>query len=57
LSATEGRVVAKIGLTFLALGLLVGLFPQALAFPLAAVLLWFGCGLLMRAWRLRRGGA
>jgi len=57
LSATEGRVVAKIGLTFLAVGLLVGLFPRALVFPLAGVLLWLGCGLLLRAWRLRRGGA
>lgn len=57
LSATEGRVIAKIGLTFLALGLIVGLFPRLLVFPLVGVLLWLGCGLLLRAWRLRKGGA
>lgn len=57
LNATEGRVVAKIGLSFLVLGLLIGFFPSLLALPVAAALLWFGCGLLARAWRLRKDAA
>lgn len=57
LSATEWRVVGKIGLSFLAVALLIGLFPRAFVLPLAAVLAWFGLGLLARAWRLRRAGS
>lgn len=59
LSATEGRVVAKIGLFLLGLALLLGLFPKLLALPVVATLAWLGCGLLLRAWRLRKdlGGA
>jgi cardiolipin synthase len=54
LSVTEGRVIAKIGLFFLALALLIGFFPQALAWPLVLALAWLGSGLLLRAWRLSR---
>jgi cardiolipin synthase len=54
LSATESRVIAKIGIAFLALALLFGFFPKAVVFPVALALAWLGSGLLLRAWRLAR---
>lgn len=54
LSVTEGQVIAKIGVFFLALALLIGFFPRAVVFPVALALVWLGTGLLLRAWRLSR---
>lgn len=55
LSVTEGRVVAEIGLAFLALAALIGLLPGVLIWPIVAALVWLGGSLLLRAWRLSVG--
>ncbi|MEK0085754.1 phospholipase D-like domain-containing protein [Benzoatithermus flavus] len=55
LSATESRVIAKIGVVFLMLACSIFLFPRAVVFPVAFALAWLGWGLLLRAWRLARG--
>lgn len=56
LSATEGRPLAKLGLTLLALALAVGFLPALIVVPVVAALAWLGGSLLFRAWRLRREG-
>jgi cardiolipin synthase A/B len=56
LSATEAPHVATVGAALLALGALAWLFPRAVIWPLVAILAWRGVTLLLRAWRLRRGG-
>jgi cardiolipin synthase A/B len=52
----EARIVGLIGAVLLALAVVAILWPQVLAWPLAALLAWIGGALVARAWPLHRAG-
>jgi cardiolipin synthase len=54
LGPIEARLSATTGLALLALAALFAVFPQALAFPLAALAAWAGVALLYRGYALHR---
>jgi cardiolipin synthase len=54
LGPAESRVMVGGGLLLFAFGLLAVLWPRVVALPLAALALWVGSALLLRAWGLRR---
>ncbi|WGF87555.1 phospholipase D-like domain-containing protein [Marinivivus vitaminiproducens] len=53
LSATETQVVAKIGLSLLAIAFIAFALPGILIYPVVISLAWLGIWLIVRAWRLR----
>lgn len=57
LSPMEGRVLFAIGFFIFALAVLIAAVPEVVIVPLVAALAWFAGSLLLRAWRLRKGGA
>jgi cardiolipin synthase len=54
LGPAEARIMAMAGTALLALALLAAFWPRVIAVPLAAVALWLGVTLLVRAWSLHR---
>jgi cardiolipin synthase len=50
----ESRLMAGGGVLLLALAALFAAFPRLLAYPLVAVMIWFGLALLLRSYKLRR---
>jgi uncharacterized membrane protein HdeD (DUF308 family) len=52
--ASPGWMFCLLGLNFIALGLLILLFPQLLAYLVAGFLLFNGIVLLAVAWKFRR---
>jgi len=54
LDAVEARMTMGTGFALLLAAVTVALFPQALAYPLAAIAAWVGIALLSRSYRLRR---
>jgi cardiolipin synthase len=54
LAPTEARIVGLTALILLVVGVVAVLWPRLLAWPLAAILLWLGTLLLVRAVRLYR---
>jgi len=54
LGPAEASLLALAAAALLLLGLAAILFPRVVAVPLAAVLLWVGVSLLVKALRLRR---
>ncbi len=50
----EASLAGRAGALLLALGVSTALLPRLVAFPLAAVVLWLGLALLVKAYRLRR---
>src|SRR5690348_6231798 len=52
----EARIAIISGLLLLAIAILSGFFPRVLAYPLAALLVWFAAALLLRGYRLKRQG-
>lgn len=53
LSATETKVVAKIGVSLLVMAFIAFALPGILIYPLVLILVWLGIWLIVRAWRLR----
>jgi hypothetical protein len=47
----------SVALVFLVFSVAALLVPLAVTVPLALVALWVGATLLVRAWRMRKGGA
>ena len=56
LGPAEAKPLALAALVPLAIAIGAFLFPKLIAWPLAAVLVWFGATILLRAWRLRGAG-
>ena len=52
----EAQIAIFSGLLLLAIAILSGFFPRVLAYPLAALLVWFAAALLLRGYRLKRQG-
>ncbi len=52
--ASPGKWFGALGLNFLLLGLLIVIFPDLLAWLVAAFLILAGAGLLVVAWQFRR---
>lgn len=50
----EAQIAALSGALLLALSILSAFFPRVLAYPLAALFLWFAAALLYRGYKLRR---
>jgi hypothetical protein len=53
LDPVEARLMAGAGV-LLTLAALFAVFPRLLAYPVAAVVAWFGFALFLRGYRLRR---
>jgi cardiolipin synthase len=56
LGPAESGMMLSVALGFIGFAVLALLFPRAMIAPLALLALWIGITLLVRAWRLRRGG-
>ncbi len=56
LGPAESGMMLSVALGFIGFAVLALLFPQVMIAPLALLALWIGLTLLVRAWRLRRGG-
>lgn len=54
LDAVEARLTLIMGLALALAAFLIALFPEVLAYPLAAIAAWVGVALLYRAYRLHR---
>lgn len=57
LGPAESGMMFSVALGFLALAAVALLLPRALTVPLALLALWIAVTLLVRAWRMRKGGA
>lgn len=57
LGPAESGMMLSVGLGFLGLAAIALLLPLALTVPLALLALWIGLTLLVRAWRVRKGGS
>lgn len=53
LGPAEAKVMAVAGSLLLLLALFAAILPEFIAYPLAAIALWVGGALLVRAWKLR----
>ena len=49
-------MMLTVGILLLAFGILLVAYPRVLAYPLAAVIVWFALSLLYRSIRLRWSG-
>lgn len=56
LGPVEARLATTVGILLLALALVFGYFPRALAYPVVVILAWIGASLLYRGYRLHREG-
>jgi cardiolipin synthase len=56
LEPVEARMMLTVGILLLAFGILLVAYPRVLAYPLAAVIVWFALSLLYRSIRLRWSG-
>lgn len=56
LGPAESGMMFSVALGFVSFAVLALLFPLAVIVPLAMLALWIGVTLLVRAWRLRKGG-
>jgi cardiolipin synthase A/B len=56
LEPLEARTLAMAGALLITLAILFGFFPRAVAFPIAAILVWVGLVLFLRSFRLYRQG-
>jgi hypothetical protein len=56
LGPAESGMMFSVALGFLALAAVALLLPRALTVPLALLALWIAVTLLVRAWRMRKGG-
>ncbi len=56
LGPAESGMMLSVALGFVGFAVLALLFPLAVIVPLAMLALWIGVTLLVRAWRLRKGG-
>lgn len=57
LGPAESGMLSSVALGFLGFAAIALLFPLAVTVPLAVLALWIGVTLLVRAWRMRKGGA
>ncbi len=57
LGPAESGTMLSVALGFLGLAAIALLLPLALTVPLALLALWIGLTLLVRAWRVRKGGS
>jgi cardiolipin synthase len=57
LGPAESGMMFSVALVFLVFSVAALLVPLAVTVPLALVALWVGATLLVRAWRMRKGGA
>jgi cardiolipin synthase len=57
LGPAESGMLSSVALGFLGFAAIALLFPLAVTVPLAVLALWTGVTLLVRAWRMRKGGA
>jgi len=53
LEPVEARLTGTVGLALIALAALCAFFPRVLAYPLVALLAWFGLAFMVRAFKLR----
>lgn len=56
LGPAEAAPLALSAMVPLAVAIIAVFFPAVFAWPIALILLWLGCTLLLRAWRLRSTG-
>jgi phosphatidylserine/phosphatidylglycerophosphate/cardiolipin synthase-like enzyme len=56
LGRTEASSIALLALAVLVLAAVLAWLPRLLVYPVVVLLVWEGVALLVKAWRLRRGG-